>query len=171
MLCESCNQNEATMHLTQVVDGVVKKLHLCEACATESGFDLQGPMSITDMLLGMGQEPSVPKTVDISEKHCPSCGMRRSDFKKTSRLGCPNCYEAFELELPPLLKAIHRSETHVGKVPSGEDLTVKMSSEIAALREALQDAVGKENFEEAARLRDEIRKCQERLDKGEGHDD
>jgi len=87
MLCESCNEQEATVHLTQVVDGSVKKVHLCEECSAKSGFDIQGPISISDILLGMGG--STEETPDSSERSCTRCHLRRADFKKTGRLGCP----------------------------------------------------------------------------------
>jgi len=79
--------------------------------------------------------------------------MNRQDFKKTSRLGCPKCYETFEEELTGLLKVIHGSTRHVGKVPEGEEVT----AEILSLQKALEEAVVAQNFEEAAKLRDLIR--------------
>ena len=120
MLCEKCNEREATVHLTQVIEGSVQKLHLCEECAAESGFDLQGPVSITDILLGMGggQPEEESPAVETAERTCPVCHMRRADFKKMGRLGCPACYDVFGDELATLLKAVHRSDRHVGKVPA-----------------------------------------------------
>ena len=107
MLCEHCSEREATVHLTQVIDGEVKKLHLCEECAAESGFDVHGTMSVTDVLLGMGgQMAASPPPAESIERSCPVCHLRRSDFKKTGQFGCPACYETFSDELKPLLKAI-----------------------------------------------------------------
>lgn len=153
MLCESCNEHEATVHLTQVVEGSVKKIHLCEECAAKSGLDLQGPISITDILLGMGGGKVDSMAEDRS---CARCHLRRSDFKKTGRLGCPSCYETFASELAPLVKAMHRSEQHTGKVPAGESLRVRMTAEVAVLQQQLEQAVAAEDYETAARLRDQI---------------
>ncbi|MFH0954164.1 MAG: UvrB/UvrC motif-containing protein [Verrucomicrobiota bacterium] len=160
MLCESCNEREATVHLTQVLDGSVKKLHLCEECAAKSGFDVQGPMSITDILMGMGSSLDAPEPG--VERSCPRCHLRRSDFKKTGRLGCPDCYETFASELLPLVKAIHRSEQHAGKVPARDSVRVRTSAELEGFQKALGDAVAKENYEEAAALRDKIARLQEK---------
>jgi len=168
MLCEKCKKQDATVHLTQVVDGQVKKLHLCEDCASKSGFDIHGPMSVTDMLLGMGSKGVGEQK--LRERSCPKCHMRRTDFKKTSRFGCPTCYETFKDELPPLLKAIHRSDHHLGKVPSRESRRVRMSAEIAQLQKALQEAIAAEKFEEAARLRDEIHQREEAAGSSSGGD-
>jgi len=166
MLCESCKDKEATIHLTQVVEGAVRKLHLCEDCAAKSGFDIHGPMSITDMLLGMGGEaPAVPAPAEpkAKERSCPRCHMRRTDFKKTSRFGCPACYETFAEDLPPLLKAIHRSERHTGKVPGGEGAKLRATAEIADLQKELDEAIAAERFEEAARIRDELQQRRAQL--------
>lgn len=161
MLCESCKEREATVHLTQVVDGVIKKLHLCEECAAKSGLDVQGPLSITDILLGMGiQKPADSRD---AERTCPRCHMRRTDFKKTGRFGCAACYEAFAEELPPLLKAMHRSDHHTGKVPKRERLRVQATSELSDLQQQMEKAIAAENFEEAAKLRDRLLECRRRL--------
>lgn len=160
MICESCHEKEATVHLTQVAEGAVKKVHLCEDCAAKSGFDIHGPLSIQDILLGMGhvsgEEAAGP------ERSCPKCHFRRADFKKTGRLGCPDCYETFAAELLPLIKAMHRSDQHMGKVPSREGIAVRLSSEIAAVQKALDQAIASENYEEAARLRDQIQSARNR---------
>ncbi len=163
MICELCKDHEATVHLTQVIDGSIKKLHLCEECAAKSGIDVHGPISITDILLGMGIKAKEPELVGAgatatttTERSCPKCHMRRTDFKKTGRFGCGMCYETFADELPPLLKAMHRSEQHVGKVPAEESVRVKATTELASLELALKKAVDAENFEEAARVRDQI---------------
>jgi protein arginine kinase activator len=163
MICELCKEHEATVHLTQVIDGSIKKLHLCEECAAKSGIDVHGPISITDILLGMGIKPKESDLVEAgaaagpaAERVCPKCHMRRTDFKKTGRFGCDACYEAFADELPPLLKAMHRSEQHVGKVPAEQSVRVRAVTELASLEQALKKAIDAEQFEEAARIRDQI---------------
>ncbi|MBP7829681.1 MAG: UvrB/UvrC motif-containing protein [Kiritimatiellae bacterium] len=159
MLCESCKQHEATVHLTQVVDDSVKKVHLCEECAAQKGLDVHGPVSISDLLMGLGKaiEPE-SKRPAAGEHACPRCHMRPSDFKKTGRLGCPDCYDAFAGELGPLIKGMHRSEQHVGKAPgtAGAAPAPAGDSGLAALQKALEEAVAGERYEEAARLRDLI---------------
>lgn len=166
MLCERCKEKEATVHLTQVIDGAIKKLHLCEECATKSGFDVQGPISITDILLGMGVQKEGVGTG--TERVCPRCHMRRTDFKKTGRFGCAECYTAFAEELPPLLKAMHRADHHEGKIPQRESERVRASAELAALQKNMEKAIASEHFEEAARLRDQIQACRTRLTREDG---
>jgi protein arginine kinase activator len=169
MLCEHCQEREATVHLAQVIDGHVKKLHLCEACAAETGFEVEGVTSVTDILLGMGGTAPAgtsPAAADF-ERSCPSCHLRKSDFKKAGQFGCPTCYETFEEELAPLLKAMHRGERHAGKIPEREGLRVRVSAELRRLRKALEDAVTEEQSEAAATLRDKIRACEARIESSE----
>ncbi len=156
MQCEICHANEAVVHLTQVVDGEVRKLHLCESCAEESGVDLQNPISIADLFLGLGQ--GVPATAGAEDAGCPRCHLSRTDFKKTGRLGCPFCYEFFAADLAPLLKAMHRGERHIGKRPASAEAAARADETLAELRRRLDAAVAAEQYETAAQLRDEIRK-------------
>ncbi len=156
MLCEVCQENDAAVHLTQVLDGAVKKLHLCQSCAVQSGLNIDGALSLTDVLFGMG----APDDADSGkpEKACSACHMRRADFRKTSRLGCPVCYETFAEELDSLLASLHRGGSHVGKIPAGAVRVMADGKSLDALRTQLEQAIRSERYEEAARLRDLIRK-------------
>lgn len=151
MKCESCGENDASVELTQVVEGDLRKWNLCEACAEEKGIEQQGEVSLTDILFGMGGEDSAP-AMDVS---CPGCHMRRSDFKQKTRFGCPQCYRTFETELGPLLMAMHKGERHVGKIPRSAEFSAKIES----LQAELDDAVKAQNYELAAELRDRISAC------------
>lgn len=154
MLCDACGEKAASIHLTQVVNEEVKKIHLCEECAADSGLDVNSPLSLTDVLLGLGgQKESDPQMPD---KTCPVCQMRFSDFKKTSRLGCQNCYDTFARELAPLLDGMHKGNQHVGKVPAKNSGKARMPPGLLALKSALQAAIASENYEEAAQVRDRI---------------
>ena len=154
MQCDTCGEQEATVHLTQMVNGTVKKIHLCEQCAEQSGIDVNGPVSLSDVLFGMGAPSAAPAGQD---KSCKACGLTRGDFKKTSRLGCPACYDAFAEELEPLLAAMHKGTRHAGKVPAAEAAGQESGAEVEAMRQQLKEAIAAENYEEAARLRDLIR--------------
>ncbi len=158
MLCEVCQENEAAVHLTQVADGSVKKLHLCQQCAAQSGLNIDSALSLTDVLFGMG----LPDETDAGgpEKSCPACHMRRADFRKTSRLGCPACYETFAEELDALLGTMHRGRTHAGKIPASAARVMADPKPLSELRSQLEQAISNEQYEEAARLRDLIRKLQ-----------
>ncbi len=165
MKCECCHEAEATIHLTQVIDGEVKKLNLCQICAQENGIDLNSPISITDVLLGLGaaQQSSLPKQKNMSEfdLSCSRCQMTRAEFKKRARLGCPECYNAFMGELSAITQAMHHSRQHVGKIPARQGNEARVTAQIAALQKDIETAIAKEEYEKAASLRDKIKalKC------------
>lgn len=160
MVCEYCQQHEATIHLSQMVNGQTRELHLCEECAEENGMNVQSVMSIPELLFGMGADGSKPEDDSpAASKSCPFCHMRARDFKKHARLGCPRCYETFEGELAPMLAAMHKGPRHAGKVPATRHKGLEREARLAALKTQLAAAIGKEAFEEAARLRDQLREA------------
>jgi len=150
MNCEHC-ENPATVHVTHVANGKVVKSHLCEACAAKHGV-AQTIGSLADTLLG----PASP-TLTSRTLACPSCGLSLRKFQKEGRLGCSECYEVFSREIQGVLSSLHEATGHVGRVPKRLHREPGPVVRLARLREQLTDAVRSEAFEEAARLRDEIR--------------
>lgn len=155
-----------------MIDGNVKKLNLCQECALANGIDLNSPISITDVLLGLGaQQPAMPigSEFDLS---CSRCQMTRAEFKKRARLGCPQCYNAFMGELSALTKAMHHSGQHVGKIPARQGNEARLTAQVAALQKDIEVAIAKEQYEVAANLRDKIKALKESEQKpGEGGSD
>ncbi|MEW6305876.1 MAG: UvrB/UvrC motif-containing protein [Verrucomicrobiota bacterium] len=170
MLCHVCKQNEAKVHLTEMHGGVTKKLDLCEACSKAKGIDDPTAYSLADLLLGLsGNAPeAAAETEDTQELKCPQCGFTQSDFKKSGRLGCAQCYQTFAEGLQGLLKQMHKGTKHVGKVPSGHTHSRgECSAKLTALQKKLDKAVASEDFEQAAVLRDEIKKLKAHIEKSE----
>ena len=165
MKCDMCD-NEAVVHLTQVINGEMKEIHLCEHHAKEQGIDIHSPISITDILMGLGEaKQGVPGGLSQS---CPRCGIAREEFRKIGRLGCPDCYKTFMAELMAAIKAMHHSSQHLGKIPAREGTRTRMKSQIARLQKELDAAVAREEFETAARIRDEIKTCRDEAASEEG---
>ncbi len=163
MVCDVCSKNPATVHLTEIVDDQMTELHLCEPCARQKSEQMESQFGLSDLLAGLADfEKKAPDKEEVSLK-CKSCGLTYADFKKIGRLGCSECYASFRKYLAPLLKRIHGSCQHVGKCPSqvkaaaGVKQTKKEDVSLPELKEKLQNAIAEENFEEAARLRDQIR--------------
>lgn len=157
MLCDHCGQNEAVIHLTQIVNNQMSTYHLCEACAEEKGLEPgtgPGSFPLTDFLAQMGKGVGSEGTAGA----CAFCGLRLEDFKKTGRLGCSHCYVAFEAHLRGLLRRLHGGTQHVGKVYLPPDPTqAQRQQRLSGLRRKLDKAVASEDFERAAELRDQIR--------------
>jgi protein arginine kinase activator len=162
MLCDICKKNKSSVHLTQIVDGKMHKVDLCEACAKEKGIQEATGFSLDDLLVGLGGGDVQP--IDSADStRCPSCGLTHADFKKTGRLGCSVCWETFSSGLAGLLKAMHKGERHVGKVPRKAAHTLEISEKIKELTSELEKAVREEKYEDAAHMRDQIRALEAKL--------
>src|SRR2546421_3956247 len=161
MLCDVCKCNDATVFLTQILEGKMHKVNLCEACSKEKGVQDRRTFALADLLLGLGATDEIEKG-GLSQK-CPVCGFSQADFKKTGRLGCSTCYTTFAEGLATLLKAMHKGTEHVGKLPQRAHRTVELNDRMRALTENLQKAVAEENYESAASLRDQIKQLEHEL--------
>lgn len=156
MLCEICKKNKAVVHYTEVVNDKIKKLNLCEECAISKGIGVQPLFNIGELLSGL-TPPVFEPTIAEKQTTCLGCGMTLADFKEMGRLGCSQCYTAFSKSLIPLLSNIHKSTKHIGKVPGTLKEAMGTVTKIRELELKLQEAVKKEEFELAAKLRDQIK--------------
>lgn len=155
MVCERCHQNPVTVHLQQIINGEKTELHLCQECASQ--FEM--PISLEQFFQGFLGSFATPVR-EAKTAACPECGLSYNSFKNTGRLGCKTCYATFHKELSVLLKSIHGSNEHQGKFPKKTGAELQARRRLQDLRQLLNKAVEGEEFEEAARLRDEIRQMQ-----------
>ncbi len=169
MLCEKCHKREANVFYTQIVNGVKTEKHLCSGCAGREGlvsdsFSMFNPWKedFLDHLINMDESRGYP------ENRC-QCGTSYEKFAGSGLLGCPECYDTFRFRLNPLLDRIHGSHTHTGRFPGLSGAEKKEETPIQALRRKLDENVKKENYEEAARIRDQIRDI-ENKGKSDNHD-
>jgi protein arginine kinase activator len=161
MLCDVCKCNDATVFLTQILEGKMHKVNLCEDCSKEKGVQDPTSFALADLLLGLGATDEIEK--GTGSQKCGVCGFSQADFKKTGRLGCSECYVTFGDGLTSLLKAMHKGTEHVGKLPHRAQRTVALSHRMRTLTENLQKAVADENYETAASLRDQIKQLESEL--------
>ncbi len=162
MLCQVCNENEANLHLTKIINGNVEELHLCEECSKnneEFNFDKTFSFHniLTELMDGF-QKGSIEKKVE--DVHCNKCNLSYTEFKNTGKLGCDQCYTSFKEKLFPIVKNVQRNTKHIGKIPSKASEDIKLKRKIEELKKNLQDNIIKENYEEAAILRDEIKELE-----------
>lgn len=156
MMCDHCGQNEAIIHLTQIVDNQMTTKHLCEACAADTGLQPDSGLAnlpLTDFLAQVSRQPA-----DTSLVPCPFCGLKPEEFRRSGRLGCSQCWVSFESSLRSLVRRLHGGSQHIGKVylppnPTGE----QRRERLVGLRRKLSRAVESEDFERAAEIRDLIR--------------
>ncbi len=168
MVCDICGKNESTVHLTEIINNEVTKLNLCESCAREKASEMEEHFGLSDLLAGLADLGSTTVESEVPESvKCPSCGFTYQNFKKSGRLGCSECYEAFKKQLVPLLKRIHGADRHVGKVPLMIGKTVKDTRTLQEFKMKMEKAIQAEEFEEAARLRDKIKELEKKNKNGD----
>lgn len=159
MRCDNCGEREAEVHVTQIVESELTTLHLCDTCAEEKGVSegsSVGNAPLADFLAEMGKG-SGESMLPAASEACPYCGTTPEDFRETGRLGCSQCWVHFEDQLRGLLRRIHGSTRHVGKLYLSEDAEVEdPETRLETLRRRLERAVEMEDFETAAELRDQI---------------
>jgi len=165
MLCCICKEKEATVHLTQIAGDKMQKVDLCEGCAKTKGVNDPTGFSLADLLLGLGASQEIEQAGGGAGLKCPACRFTQADFKKAGRLGCPACYQTFAEPLEGLLKTMHKGTRHVGKVPESLRQTRDFTDRLKSLQKRLTKAIGEEDFEEAAKLRDEIKQTTARAAK------
>lgn len=175
MLCQQCGQKPATLHFTKIINGQKTEFHICEACAREKGDLIPGApngFSIHNLLSGLldfdltggvAKLNNAGEIVKPNTTRCEHCGLTYGQFSKMGRFGCDNCYKAFGDRLLPLLKRVHGNAVHVGKIPKRSGGVMKRQRELEELRHELHESIRKEQFEQAAKLRDRIRGLEQQL--------
>jgi len=168
MICQECGKRPATLHFTKIVNGEKTEFHICEACARERGELIPGTsggFSIHNLLSGLLDfEPSSGgKTVKPTAPRCETCGLTYAQFSKLGRFGCSECYKHFEDRLDPLFKRVHGSTVHTGKVPKRTGGRIQLRREIERLKKELVVRVEHEDFESAARIRDQIKELERNI--------
>lgn len=162
MMCMICNENPATVHLTDIINNKKRDFHICPECAKKQGVLLKDQLPLLALIKKFGQA-AVQAEEDAPDIQCPRCAMTFKQFRKRGRLGCPEDYQAFGEELQSLIERIHGATRHVGKSPGSPEVTsrqretMERAQELDSVRQQLQHAVATEDYERAAELRDRIR--------------
>jgi protein arginine kinase activator len=154
MTCQRC-RDEASVHLTESIDGKIREVHLCASCARKSGVSVSQPPP------ELGLDTVVQTLIithvgelvgDLALRACPDCGLKYMEFRAQGRLGCPHDYDVFNPGLLPMLRRTHGATRHVGKRPTRCPSTFSR----LRLRAQLRDAIAREDYEHAALLRDQL---------------
>lgn len=172
MVCDVCQSTPATVYLTQIVEGKMQKVNLCENCAKEKNVMDPTGFALADLLLGLGTNTELEKPqaetspvtpVEVAMVKCPACGFSQADFKKTQRMGCSACYETFAESIVGPLRSNHKGSEHVGKLPARQFRRVEAQRRMGTLQSDLAKAVKQEDYEGAAQIRDAIRQLESQL--------
>ena len=187
MLCENCGKNEANVRYTENINGKVRELHLCEECSRKLGIgqmDFNIPIDFSNFLTGFMDELIEPEFMPmlngINKINCKTCGTTFDDILNTGMFGCSDCFETFQDRIDPIIKKIQGSNRHVGRLAKEIDNKIenetkkikenknendlkeesKNENELEKLQEELKDAIKEERYEDAAKIRDEIKKLE-----------
>jgi protein arginine kinase activator len=160
MQCEICKEKTATVHLTEIVDGQRTESHLCQACAQKEGITVKSQLSLNELLsslIAAHQQTDGTAASEKLDKVCGQCGMTMEQFRKQALLGCPNDYKVFEDNLRDVIEKTQDGNLqHIGKVPPSA-LNAQSQTAIDDLKRQLDAAVKAEDYELAAKLRDQIK--------------
>lgn len=178
MLCENCGKHEANVRYTQIINGVKKEMALCEECAKEKGIsniDFNIPINFSSFLSDVFGEYNdsnfLPQFTNTNTLKCKKCGLTYDEFINTGKFGCENCYSTFSDKIDYLVKNLHGSTKHIGRRSKyvkqnetekvNEEKVQKEESKLDKKKKELKQAIKDERYEDAAKLRDEIKKLEE----------
>ena len=181
MKCENCGKNEANVRYYRNINGVEKQMNLCEECSKKLGIanemNFNMPIDFSSFWGGFFDDLETPSLLNLmqggTELRCKGCSNTFEDILNTGKFGCPECYETFETEIDELLNRMHGRNRHVGRLGIGERARVDNTqnsenkkntntenNKINELKTKLKDLIKEENYEEAAKVRDEIKKLE-----------
>lgn len=165
MMCQACGNKTATTHVKKIVNGELTEYHLCQDCAAQMGYGnlMSGfGLNLGDLIGSFFGESSREEAPALGQApRCPCCGSTFSDIVRSGKVGCAQCYDTFRERLLPTIQRMHGNTKHMGRVPSTASPRAQAASKLEQVREQLQKAIEEENFELAAKLRDEIRSLED----------
>ena len=181
MLCQNCKENEANVKYTQIINGVKKEMNLCEECAKKLGIEeinFNIPISFSsffgDFLNEYNNSDFIPMLSRPTELQCSQCNMTYDEFMNTGKFGCANCYNTFADKIDPVLNRLHGSTKYIGRKAKVSNNVLKKADNkhqvkekdnndnLKNLKDQLRNAIKEERYEDAAKLRDQIKKIEEK---------
>jgi len=176
MNCDFCHNNEATIHLIKIQDTNVERINICKECAKDLSFlneeDFYNDIArvlyrffnIGNDGHRFGRDKKILRDISYGRnRKCPVCGIDLKTIKKNGKVGCSNCYNEFKDILLPIIKSIHGGIENKGKIPVNTSRKIRLEKNIRDLRNKLQNEIIIENFEEAAKIRDKIKKLEKNI--------
>ncbi|MDR3561501.1 MAG: UvrB/UvrC motif-containing protein [Negativicutes bacterium] len=172
MLCDDCKERPASVHITKIINSQKTEKRLCDQCAQKSGeisISADSKFAVQDLLKGMFSHGFANLSPQKPETPCPNCGMTYTDFSRQGKIGCSECFTAYGERLEPLLRRIHGTSCHTGKVPKRSGSKLVLKQKMQQLRQVMEEHVRREEYEQAAKIRDEIKSLgKEVFDEKEG---
>ena len=177
MLCDNCGKREANVKYSENINGRKRNLNLCEECSKKLGINQIGfnmPIDFSSFFGELMEDFATPEYMPLLQEvkalKCKNCGYTFEDIANKGKLGCGNCYEVFEERLDPIIRRIQGANQHVGRMGKIIDQKINKKitkecnpkeNELEKLKRELKQAIKEEKYEEAAKIRDEIKKKEE----------
>ena len=185
MLCDKCNKNEANVKYTEIINGEKKEMMLCEECSHKLGLDnvsFNMPIDFSSFFGGLledemyNEQEFMPLFQKVKELKCDNCNMTYDEFVNQGKFGCPECYKVFSGKIDNILNRLHGSNKYLGRkaLQSNVDKNTEKNkdsikeetkrtensenSKLEKLQKDLKKAISEERYEDAAKIRDEIKK-------------
>ena len=162
-LCEECGVIEACYTISVMMGGQITQRHLCADCMAKMNMNLAAGnikhllSAIMSAISGSVEEAAANAVAPEDDVVCERCNTTLSQFTKSGKLGCPQCYKAFREQLTPMLQQIHGRVQHAGRKPLDDEGAQRRRAVYDRLTRQLEQAVAVEDFETAAILRDQLR--------------
>lgn len=172
MICQVCNKNEAKVHYKTNINGKYTELYLCRECAEKKGLAKKTvfePIEVIDGFFGKSADDIFggffagmmnDSQTKSEQTACPLCGMRFNEFLHGGKIGCAECYKTFSAPLVSTVKRIHGNVEHCGKIPEGKKSSLSVKKKIEELKTKLNKAIEDQEYEMAAKYRDEIKEIE-----------
>lgn len=174
MICDNCGKKEANIMYSENINGVKKQLHLCEECSKKLGIGKMNfsiPIDFSNFFEDFMEDFSAPEYMPLMQElktlHCDQCGYSFDDIVNSGKLGCGNCYNTFDERLDPIIKRIQGANKHIGRIgkitekansKETNNTSEHINDELNNLQVQLKQAIKEERYEEAAKIRDQIKK-------------
>lgn len=177
MECSECKKRPANLYFTQIINGKKREIHVCEVCAKQKGYMAYGEesYSLHDLLKGLFDfnSPQIgmqsEQLFKQEEVHCPKCNLSFRDFQRIGKFGCAQCYNTFVAKLDSIFRRVHSGNTvHNGKIPKRKGGILHQKKELEEYRKELQYLIEREEFEQAAIVRDKIKRLEMNEDGKDG---
>lgn len=171
MICQNCGKNEANIKYTQMINGEKEEMFLCEDCAKKLNINMNFKFGFDDIFSSLFGDQPLIRPIEISDGLvCDSCGTRYDEFASNGMLGCENCYKVFSNKLDKVLKRLHGNNRHIEDEEKPRPTTINpknkeksIEDEIEELKEKIEACIKSEDYEQAAIIRDKIKKLENKL--------
>lgn len=178
MICENCKKREANVKYSENINGIKKEMNLCEECSKKIGItdnmdflmpSLDFSNFFGSFLEDFSTSDFMPLLNEVRLIQCDSCGSTFDDIINTGIYGCANCYDVFGERMDPILKKLQGANRHNGRLGKISNNNVKFENKeeqknkkdtdnkLEKLQEDLKQAIKEERYEDAAKIRDEIK--------------